>query len=108
VDVALLWIFIPACASIFPRRFISSDKPRGKFTPRGCGIDWKFLNVRSWPIFGLTGKAYLYSITSSARVSNRGGIVSPSAWAVFKLMANFVGCWIGRSAGSAPRRIRAT
>jgi hypothetical protein len=94
VDVALLWIFIPACASIFPRRFISSDKPRGKFTPRGCGIDWKFLNVRSWPIFGLTGKAYLYSITSSARVSNRGGIVSPSAWAVFKLMAswNFVGC----------------
>jgi hypothetical protein len=57
-------------------------------------IDWKFLNVRSWPIFGLTGKAYLYSITSSARVSNRGGIVSPSAWAVFKLMAswNFVGC----------------
>jgi hypothetical protein len=61
-------------------------------------------------IFGLTSKAYLYSITSSARVSGRGGIVSPSALAVFKLMAswNFVGCWIGRSAGSAPRRIRAT
>jgi hypothetical protein len=30
------------------RRFTSSDKPREKFIPRVCGIDWKFLNVRSW------------------------------------------------------------
>ena len=48
-----------------------------------------------------------YSITSSARASSVAGTVSPSAFAVFRLMtsSNLVGCSIGRSAGLAPFRI---
>ena len=43
----------------------------------------------------------------SARWSSDCGIVSPSAFAVFRLMtsSNFVGCSTGRSAGLAPLRI---
>ena len=49
-----------------------------------------------------------YWITSSARPSSDGEIVSPSAFAVFRLMTKsiFVGCSTGRSAGLAPLRIR--
>src|SRR6266567_6466911 len=49
-------------------------------------------------------------ITSSARPSSDGGIVSPSALAVFMLITNskFVGCSTGRSAGLAPFRILST
>src|SRR5262245_36089674 len=41
----------------------------------------------------------LHSITSSARASNAGGTVRPSALAVLRFMtsSNFVGCSIGRS-----------
>ena len=48
-----------------------------------------------------------YSITSSARAKRVGGIVNPSALAVFRLMTSstLVLCWIGRSAGLAPLRI---
>jgi hypothetical protein len=43
-------------------------------------------------------------LTSSARASNVGGTVRPSAFAVLRLMANsnLVGCCTGRSAGVAP------
>jgi hypothetical protein len=46
----------------------------------------------------------------SARASTDGGIVSPSALAVFRLMtrSNFVGCSTGRSAGLAPLRSLST
>ena len=46
----------------------------------------------------------------SARCSSDGGIVSPSAVAVLRLMisSNFLGCSIGKSPGGAPRRILAT
>ena len=52
-------------------------------------------------------KRHLYSITSSALVSNVGGTVKPSALAVLRLItrSNFVGCSTGRSAGLAPLRI---
>lgn len=52
----------------------------------------------------------LYSITSSARASSVGGISTPSARAVLRLMtnSNLVGCSIGKSAGFAPRAIRST
>ena len=52
----------------------------------------------------------LHSITSSARASREGGISSPSALAVLRLMTNSirVGCSTGNSAGVAPRRIRST
>src|SRR5215813_691740 len=51
--------------------------------------------------------ASLHSITLSARASNIGGMVMPSALAVFRLMmrSNLVGCSTGISAGCAPRRI---
>jgi hypothetical protein len=50
----------------------------------------------------------LYSMTSSARASNKGGTVSSSAFAVFRFMisSNFRGAWIGSSATVAPLRIR--
>jgi hypothetical protein len=51
-----------------------------------------------------------HSITSSARSRNASGIVSPSAFAVVRLMtrSNLVGCSTGMSAGFAPRRILST
>jgi hypothetical protein len=51
-----------------------------------------------------------YSITSSARASSEGGTVRPSAFAVLRLStsSSFVGCWIGRSPGFAPLRMRPT
>jgi hypothetical protein len=49
-----------------------------------------------------------HSITSSARASNAGGTVSPSAFAVlrFRTNSNLVICSIGRSCGFSPRRSR--
>ena len=49
-----------------------------------------------------------HSITSSARTKSVGGIVNPSALAVFRLItsSNLLLCWTGRSAGLAPLRIR--
>ena len=51
-----------------------------------------------------------YSITSSALASSVGGMVSPSAFAVVRLMQswNSVGCSTGMSAGFSPFRIRST
>src|SRR5262249_15795609 len=48
-----------------------------------------------------------YSITSSARLSSVGGTISPSAFAVLRLIprSNLVGWWIGRPAGFAAWRI---
>jgi hypothetical protein len=50
----------------------------------------------------------LYSITSSARASSAGGMVSPRVLAVFRLMtsSNLVDCTTGRSTGFAPPTIR--
>jgi hypothetical protein len=55
-------------------------------------------------------KQCLYSITSSARASNVGGISRPSAFAVLRLMVSsyFVGACTGRSAGFSPLRMRST
>src|SRR5262249_12370027 len=46
----------------------------------------------------------LHPNTSSARTSNVGGMVTPSALAVLRFIksSNFVGCSMGRSAGFAP------
>ena len=55
-------------------------------------------------------RAPFHSITSSARASSIGGMVSSSAWAVVRLMtrSNLVGCSTGRSTGFAPRNILST
>ncbi len=49
-----------------------------------------------------------HSITSSARASRVGGRSMPSTLAVLRLTinSNLVVCWIGRSAGFSPLRIR--
>src|SRR5262249_57558666 len=49
-----------------------------------------------------------YSITSSASARSLAGISRPSALAVLRLItsSNLVDCWIGRSAGLSPLRIR--
>ena len=49
----------------------------------------------------------VYSITSSARASNAGGIATPRAFAAFILMtnSNLTDCTTGRSIGFAPLRI---
>ncbi|MBM2844101.1 MAG: merR-type protein [Anaerolineales bacterium] len=49
-------------------------------------------------------------MTSSARSRSDCGIVSPSAFAVLRLItsSNFVGCPMGRSAGFVPLRILST
>src|SRR5262249_24825325 len=54
--------------------------------------------------------AAVQSMTSSARARMDGGIVSPNALAVLRLItsSNRVGCWTGRSAGLAPLRILST
>src|SRR5262249_53587486 len=51
-----------------------------------------------------------HSITSTAWSRSSGGIVKPSAFAVFLLMTSSrtEGCSTGRSAGLVPSRIRAT
>jgi len=59
---------------------------------------------------GRVGRARAYSMSWSARPSTDGGIVSPSSFAVLRLItsSNLVGCWTGRSAGFAPLRILST
>ena len=51
-----------------------------------------------------------YSITSSARASSIGGISSPSAFAVLRLITSsyLVGASTGKSAGFSPLRMRST
>src|SRR5262245_33245201 len=61
-------------------------------------------------IWGPPGLTRVHSITWSARSSTEGGMVKPSAWAVFMLItsSNFVGCSMGRAPGLAPLRILST
>src|SRR5215470_13588097 len=51
-----------------------------------------------------------YWMISSARANSDGGIVRPSAFAVFMLItsSNFVGCSTGKSAGLVPFKILST
>ena len=55
-------------------------------------------------------KPHSYSITLSARASNSGEMLRPSALAALRLMtrSNLVGCCIGSSPGLAPWRILST
>src|SRR5262249_31772222 len=51
-----------------------------------------------------------HSMTSSARPSSGRGTVSPSALAVLRLITSvyFSDCWIGKSPGFVPLRMRST
>jgi len=58
------------------------------------------------PFSARSGNDERYSISLSARSNNAGGIVTPVALAVFRLITslNLVGCSIGISATFAPRK----
>ena len=60
--------------------------------------------------WGAASVVAAHRITSSASMRRVGGMVRPSALAVFRLMANsnFIGRSTGRSAGLAPLRILST
>jgi hypothetical protein len=62
------------------------------------------------PLSAIDRHSPSYSIKSSARASNAGGTVIPSALAVLMLItnSNLVGCSTGRSAGFAPCKILST
>jgi len=62
------------------------------------------------PVCPRYGSRHDYSITSSARASSVGGIVRPSAFAVFRLItnSNLVDRITGRSPGFSPLRMRPT
>src|SRR5262252_7857320 len=68
-------------------------------------------DVRFGPEADICAAAKLsYSITSSARASSDCGTVSPSAFAVFRLMPSsyYVGARTGRSLGFSPLIMRLT
>jgi hypothetical protein len=84
-------------------------------TLTSCNEDRKW-SLKKGTIFACPSQAdasgswQAYRITSSAWKRSVGGMVIPSAWAVFRLRtsSNFVGCSTGRSAGLAPFRILST
>jgi hypothetical protein len=73
--------------------------PRKLTSQRTCA-DFRFVPIAT----ERSATKKLYSITSSAIESTSGGIVRPSALAVFMLMtsSNLLDCTTGRSAGIAP------
>jgi hypothetical protein len=96
------WSDIPngGTVSIFGRR--PPCKPHRCDRPASETLNIKRFMHRS--------KLQSYSITSSARASSAGGIVSPSALAVLRLTNSTIldGNSTGRSPGAVPRRILST
>src|SRR5262245_2756457 len=72
-----------------------------RFTPKSGHVRCN----EACPLWANSGH---HSITSSARVSNVGGTVRCSDFAVLRLItnSNLVGCWTGRLAGLSPLRRR--
>ena len=66
----------------------------------------QFREIDYWALASVLAGA----ITSSARATSDGGIVTPRAFAVFKLItrSNSVGCSTGRSPALAPFKMRST
>jgi hypothetical protein len=62
------------------------------------------------PLCANSGHGAIHSITSSARASNVGGTVRPSALAVLRLITStyLVGACTGRAPGFSPFRMRST
>lgn len=83
------------------------DRPLGRVQVAGEGIRRSRDERRDEIVRLLLPSANCYSITSSARASNMGGTMRPSAAAVLRLRTsvNCVGRKIGNLAGFAPLRI---
>jgi hypothetical protein len=112
-----------ACAQVFKNTIRSSARAFGSHRPlSGCSLTMKTRSRRSLRLGderrGQGPKRQPaeerapvhHSMTWSARPSSDCGIVSPSAFAAFRLItsSNLVGCSTGRSLGWAPSRIRWT
>ena len=87
------------------------DSGQKRKSPQARGmsaIPPKATLVERWDVCFVSEIRAAYSIISSARPSNAGGIVMPRAFAVLRLMSRstFVDCWTGRSAGFSPLRMR--
>ena len=102
----------PLIRRLQPLRFLHSCSGcfRLERLPGGTCTHWKappFHGARQQPDSRSAANKFHHSITSSARAKSVGGIVNPSALAVFRLMtsSNLMLCWTGRSAGLAPLRI---
>jgi hypothetical protein len=92
----------------FASRLAKSDDRSTSASPRKRPSCCVTANCREGPTRDSRSAAtkFHHSITSSARAKSVGGIVNPSALAVFRLMtsSNLTVCWTGRSAGLAPLR----
>jgi len=88
------------------RRLPSRIYPRVLFPPKAdtCSA------TRDVPLWANSGHGATYSITSSARPMSVLGMLSPSAFAVLRLMASWICviCCTGRSATFSPLRTRPT
>src|SRR5262249_22028202 len=75
-----------------------------RFTPESGHVQ----RTRRCLLWAKSGHRDDYSIASSATDSSDGGTVRPSVFAVLRLMANskVTVCWIGKSAGFSPFKIR--
>jgi hypothetical protein len=71
---------------------------------------WRYSTAHAKERNHAVQQTYLYSMTSSANASSFGGTLTPSAFAVLRLItkSNLVGCWTGRSPGLLPLRMRST
>jgi hypothetical protein len=86
--------------------WVTSGSKGLRFTPEIGHLQCTHLCL----LWAKSGHCQSYSITMSARASNIGGIVSPIALAVLRLIANsnLLGLCTGRSAGFSPRKILST
>ena len=73
-------------------------------------VRWRNMSKWGQPRHFALRKQHPYSITSSARASNIGGTLRPSAVAVLRLITSsyLVGFCTGRSAAFTPLRMRST
>ena len=94
------------------RAWITRSQPR----PLGNGFVLLFAEQVESALLGCSSDSpsvqtpSAYSITRVARTMISGGMVRPSAFAVFRLTtsSNLVGCSTGRSPGFVPLRILST
>ena len=86
-----------------PRRLVHIGVNARGERPRRANARLRSARARSWA-------ASSHSMTWSARASTAGGILSPSAFAVLRLItsSNLAGCSTGRSPGLAPLTILST
>jgi hypothetical protein len=105
MDIRLLGDNFKAFMSALGQKQTSENVWTMSALPPKADIAGRRLDVRFVPkADSCTATTDVYSITASARATTAGGISSPMALAVFRLMtnSNLVGCNTGRSAGFSP------